>query len=133
MALIDYTLSPDLIRKWLSQVHRYLRSEGKAQKEFEETVRRVQRKAMEADGADYDVDEEAPIGGRIMPYEFLYLLCNAEEDRRLKTLASKRPPKINVVKQKLSDFFEGEERRPDLEWLYPFDHEGNSVRHNARE
>ena len=41
MALIDYTLSPDIIRKWLSQVHRFLRSENKAQKEFEENVRRV--------------------------------------------------------------------------------------------
>ena len=131
MALIDYTLSPDIIRKWLNQVHRFLRSENKAQKEFEETVRQVQKKAMEAEGADYDIDEEAPIGGRIMPYEFLYLLCNAEP--RMDALASKRPPKASVIKEKLSDFFEGEERRPDLEWLYPFDTAGNSVRHNARE
>lgn len=48
-------------------------------------------------------------------------------------LASKKPPKFDVKKERLSDFLEGEERRPDLEWLYPFDCQGNSKRHNCRE
>ena len=87
---------------------------------------------MEAEGSKtYDIDDEPPIGGRIMPYEFLYLLCNAEP--RMDILASKRPPKNDVIKEKLGDFFEGEERRPDLEWLYPYDISGNGKRHNARE
>lgn len=38
-----------------------------------------------------------------------------------------------VEKEPLSEFYEGEERRPDLEWIYPFDTKGNSVRHNPRE
>ena len=86
---------------------------------------------MEKDYADYDIDGEAPGGDRIMPYEFLYLLYNAEP--RLDKLANLHPPSNNVTKEKLGDFFEGEERRPDLEWLYPFDIPGNSKRHNARE
>lgn len=66
-----------------------------------------------------------------MPYEFLYLLYNAEP--RMGMLANLHPPKNNVTKEKLSDFFEGDEKRPDLEYLYPFDTKGNSKRHNARE
>lgn len=77
MALIDYTLSPEIIIKWLNQVGRFLRSENKQQKEFEETVRKVQTQAMEENGMELDLENEAPIGGRIMPFEFLYLLCNA--------------------------------------------------------
>ena len=41
--------------------------------------------------------------------------------------------KTGVIKEKLSEFLDGEERRPDLEQLYPFDIKGNSKRHNPRE
>ena len=41
--------------------------------------------------------------------------------------------KTGVIKEKLSEFLDGEERRPDLEQLYPFDIPGNSRRHNPRE
>ena len=68
---------------------------------------------------------------RIMPFEFLYLLCNARP--RLEELKTLMPPKIGVIREHLSEFYDGEERRQDLEQLYPYDRKGNSTRHNPRE
>ena len=66
-----------------------------------------------------------------MPFEFLYLVCNARP--RLETMKELGVAKTGVTKEKLSEFFEGDERRPDLEQIYPFDIKGNSKRHNPRE
>jgi len=80
---------------------------------------------------NYDIQEEASSAGRIMPFEFLYLISNAKP--RMEILKDLKPPKNIVTKVKLSEFLEGEERRPDLEQVYPFDRAGNGTRHNPRE
>ena len=83
---------------------------------------------------EWDRDEAGGGGSstdRIMPFEFLYLLCNARP--RLEELATLMPPKIGIKKERLSDFYDGDERRPDLEQIWPFDYKNNSVRHNPHE
>lgn len=87
---------------------------------------------MKRDGIDHDSDEGAATNtGRIMPFEFLYLLCNARP--RMENMEKLTVYKTGVVKEKLSEFFEGEERRLDLEQIYPFDIPINSKRFNPRE
>ena len=61
----------------------------------------------------YDIEEVGSIADRIMPFEFLYLLQNAKP--RMEIMECMKPPSIEVEKIKISDFFEGEERRQDLE------------------
>ena len=66
-----------------------------------------------------------------MPHEFLFLMCNARP--RLEEMEILGVPENDNKKVKLSDFFDGEERRPDLEARYPYDIKGNSKRLNPRE
>ena len=78
MALIDYTMSPDLIKGWIKKVRPFLKCEDPAKLDFERTVKEVHEKVIERDGLDYEADEGMVSGAaRIMPFEFLYLLCNA--------------------------------------------------------
>ena len=87
--------------------------------------------ADEPDNKYDNVMEEPSGANRIMPFEFLYLLTNARN--RADALLKHKAPENNVTKEKLSEFFDGEERRPDLEWKYPFDIKNNSRRYNPRE
>ena len=131
MALFDHTMSPDLIRKWITKVQRFFKCHDVNQREFEETVRQVQQKVIDRDDCDFEVDDDGSHAGRIMPFEFLYLLTNAKP--RTNIISQLKCPDNNVYKYQLSEFYEGEVRRPDLEQVYPYDCEGNSVRHNPRE
>lgn len=78
-----------------------------------------------------DEDEAAAAVPRIMPFEFLYLLTNASP--RMEILKNLKVPKFNVKKEYLSEFFDNEERRQDLEQIYPYEIRGNSRRLNPRE
>ena len=132
MSLIDFTMSPELIKAWIKKVRPFLRCEDSAKLEFEKTVKEIHQKLMKRDGIDHDSDEGAATNtGRIMPFEFLYLLCNARP--RMENMEKLTVYKTGVVKEKLSEFFEGEERRLDLEQIYPFDIPINSKRFNPRE
>ena len=86
---------------------------------------------MEKSQNNYDIEEEASNANRIMPFEFLYLLSNAKP--RMEIMRDMRPPKNIVTKELFSEFFDGEEKRPDLEQVYPFDISGNKTRLNPRE
>ena len=95
MALIDFTMSTALIRKWLSQVRPYLECEQPERKAFEKTVRTIQDKHKETIrkqlGVNIDVD--ASSANRIMPHEFLFLLANAKP--RLETMERIKHPVVN--------------------------------------
>ena len=119
MALFDYTLAPDLINKWIKRVAPFLYCESKAKKQFEEQVRAEQKKVIADTGISYNIEEEASGANRIMPFEFLYLLTNARS--RAEALTAQKAPEILVTKEFLSEFVDGDERRPDLEWIYPLD------------
>ena len=66
-----------------------------------------------------------------MPFEFLYLLCNAKP--RMETMLTLQPPRVSVIKEKLGQFYDGDERRLDLEQIFPYNIKANSTRHNPRE
>ena len=57
MALIDFTMSPDLIRGWIKKVRPFLKSEDKGKQEFEDKVKQVYREAQKRDGKDIEEDE----------------------------------------------------------------------------
>ena len=87
---------------------------------------------LEESTSRYDnTDDEPSSANRIMPFEFLYLVTNARS--RTEALLQQKAPEINVTKEYLSEFLDGDERRPDLEWIYPFDRFNNSRRYNPRE
>ena len=65
-----------------------------------------------------------------MPFEFLYLLCNARP--RMEILNTLTVKKMDNEMKQLGEFMEGEERRKDLEQIYPFDVPGNRRRYNPR-
>ena len=96
MGLMDFTMSTALIRKWLSQVRPYLECEQPERKAFEKTVRTIQEKhkgrVRRERGVDIEVD--ASSSNRIMPHEFLFLLCNAKP--RLETMAKIKHPVVNA-------------------------------------
>ena len=95
MALLDFTMSTALISKWLRQVKPYLVCEQPERKVFEKTVRTIQEKHRERvrreTGETIEVD--ASSAGRLLPHEFLFLLCNAKP--RLETMEQIRHPVIN--------------------------------------
>lgn len=87
---------------------------------------------IDREGIDVDEEDEGAASvPRIMPFEFLYLLTNASP--RMERLKNLKAPKFEVQKVPLSEFFDSEERRQDLEQIYPYDIPGNSRRHNPRE
>ena len=131
MALFDYTMSPELIKGWIKKVRPFLKCEDPAKREFDATIRDAQEKFLDSQPADVEIDEPTTSIPRILPFEFLYLICNAEP--RMELMKQLKIKKTGVIKEKLSEFLDGEERRPDLEQLYPFDIKGNSKRHNPRE
>ena len=101
-------------------------------------VREVQSKINGELGLE-DEEEEGPhVDQRITPSEFLYLLCNARP--RMEILSTLTVKKMDIEKVRLGttaegleiDFYEGEERRKDLEKIYPFDIPGNKRRYNPR-
>ena len=130
MALVDMSMSPELIRKWISRVKPYLYCENDKKKDFKEEVKAVRDK-LEAEGMEICDDQGAHVDQRIMPFEFLYLLCNARP--RLEILKQLTVQKAGVQRERLwGEFHEGEERRRDLEEIFPFDRENNGKRYNPR-
>ena len=65
-----------------------------------------------------------------MPNEFLYLLCNARP--RMEILNELNVKRMDIEKNWFGECYEGEERRKDLELIYPFDVPGNKKRLNPR-
>ena len=132
MSLFDYTMSPDLIRGWIRKVSPFLKCKNKSKQEFEQKVRDVQKMINERDNIIDDYDELSPSSSeRIMPFEFLYLLCNAKP--RMETILALQPPRASIIKKDLGPFLDGEERRPELEKIFPYDIKADSIRHNPRE
>ena len=109
MSLIDYTMAPELIKGWIKKVRPFLRCKDKSKQEFEQNIREEQEKIAERDGIDLELEEAGSNNDRIMPFEFLYLLCNARP--RLSELKTHMPIKTGVIKEKLSEFYDGDERR----------------------
>jgi len=109
MALFDYTMSPELIRSWFKKLRPFFKCEDKAKLEFERSVKEIQEKVMQRDGIQIEEEEGGSTAGRIMPFEFLYLLCNARP--RMVIMQTLQAPKPNVKKIKLGEFYENEDRR----------------------
>lgn len=135
MALIDFTMPPELICKWVKKVKPFLRCSDPSKQELERTVREVFKDLPKEPGEEPEDPEEEEVGPhtgeRIMPFEFLYLLQNAVP--RMQIMQTLTVKKSGVEKERLSEFFDGEERRLDLEQIYPFDIPNNSQRFNPRE
>lgn len=95
MALIDFTMSTALIAKWLAEVGPHLECAQPERKAFEKTVRAIQDKAKERVRREHGVavDVDASSANRLMPHEFLFLLCNAKP--RLETMTKIKHPVIN--------------------------------------
>ena len=97
MALADFSMSTTLIAQWLehSDVKDHLECQKEERKAFEETVRTIQEQHKERvwreKGVVIAVDGTS--AGRLLPHEFLFLLCNAKP--RLETLEQIPHPVIN--------------------------------------